>query len=91
LSKIIMDTLEGLAIVIPLFVAGIVAVFLVAWAIADRPARWQIKHAVKEAIYFTLCASALMFGWFAFNILTGGSSLWPTLIAACVIALFFAL
>jgi hypothetical protein len=51
-----MDTLEGLAIVIPLFVAGIVAVFLVAWAIADRPARWQIKHAVKEA---SLCAPQL--------------------------------
>jgi len=42
-------------------------------------------QAIKEAVYTALAASALMFGWFAFNIWTGGSSLWPTLIVLCIL------
>jgi len=80
-----MQTLEGLAIVITLAVVCIVAVFFVTWVIADHPARRQIRQALKESVYFILAASALMLGWFAFNIWTGGSAIWPSLIIVCII------
>jgi hypothetical protein len=59
--------------------------FFIAWVITDRPPRWQIKQTTKEAVYITLGTSALMVGWFAFNIRTGGSSLLPTLIVLCIV------
>jgi ammonia channel protein AmtB len=83
------ETLEGLAIVISLAAASIVAVFFIAWVITDRPPRSQIKQAAKEAVYITLGSSALMFGWFAFNIWTGGSTIWPTLVVLCIIVALY--
>jgi hypothetical protein len=80
-----MQTLEGLAIVITLAVVSIIAVFFVTWVITDHPTRWEIGQALKEAVSFTLWGLALMLGWFAFNIWTGGSAIWPSLIVLCIL------
>jgi len=80
-----MQTLEGLAIVIALTAVSIIAVFFVTWVITDHPTPWQIEQALKEAIYFILVALALMLGWFAFNIWTGGSAIWPSVIVLCIL------
>ena len=84
-----LETLEGLAIVITLAVASLVAVVFIARLTAEHPTRWQIKQALKEAVYFTLCASAVMIGWFAFNIWTGGSTVWPSLIVLLIVVLLY--
>jgi hypothetical protein len=89
LSQLPLETLRGLAIVVTLAVASLVAVVFVAWVTTEHPTRWQIKQALKEAIYFTLCASALMIGWFAFNIWTGGSAIWPSLIALLIFVVLY--
>ena len=86
-----MQTLEGLAIVITLTVVSIIAVFFVTWVIIDHPTRWQIEQALKESVYFVLVALALMLGWFTFNIWTGGSAIWPSVIVLCIlVALYLA-
>jgi cell division protein FtsW (lipid II flippase) len=86
-----MQTLEGLAIVFTLTVVSIMAVFFVTWVVADHPTRWEIEQALKEAVYFILVALALMLGWFAFNIWTGGSAIWPSVIVLCIlVALYIA-
>lgn len=89
MSKPMLETLAGLAIVITLTVASLVAVVFIAQVTTEHPTRRQIKQALKEAVYFTLCASALMIGWFAFNIWTGGSAIWPSLIVLLILVALY--
>jgi ammonia channel protein AmtB len=84
-----LETLGGLGIVVTLTVASLVAVVFIARVTTEHPTRWQIKQALKEAVYFTLCASALMIGWFAFNIWTGGSAIWPSLIVLLILVALY--